>query len=150
VSLFEDNKLRARKELLAEIHNQTTALPDFRRDFVWGPEATQDLIVSIASNCPAGSQRLINRGRTLCDHSTNQLISNRAPSAYLADIRKTNDFPLDAVLTSHCLPAGETSRSAATTMKRLSLGGRHVYGRRSSSDWQRAASDLELEDPEST
>jgi hypothetical protein len=30
-------------------------LPDFQRDFVWDPSATQELIVSIASNYPAGS-----------------------------------------------------------------------------------------------
>ena len=43
------------KELLAEIHNRTTALPDFQRDFVWDPSATQELIVSIANSYPAGS-----------------------------------------------------------------------------------------------
>jgi uncharacterized protein with ParB-like and HNH nuclease domain len=31
------------------------ALPDFQRDFVWEPGATQELIVSIANNYPAGS-----------------------------------------------------------------------------------------------
>jgi hypothetical protein len=44
--------------------------------------------------------------RTLIDRTTNQMISDRAPSAYLADIRNTPGFPLDAVLTSHCLPTG--------------------------------------------
>jgi uncharacterized protein with ParB-like and HNH nuclease domain len=29
-------------------------LPDFQRDFVWEPGATQELIVSIANNYPAG------------------------------------------------------------------------------------------------
>jgi hypothetical protein len=47
--------------------------------------------------------------RTLIDRSTNQMISNRAPSAYLADIRDTTGFPLDAMLASHCLPTGEGS-----------------------------------------
>jgi len=55
VSLFEDTNPRALKDLLAEINNRTTALPDFQRDFVWEPGATQELIVSIASNYPAGS-----------------------------------------------------------------------------------------------
>jgi hypothetical protein len=55
MSLFEDTNPRALKELLAEIHNRTTVLPDFQRDFVWEPGATQELIVSIASNYPAGS-----------------------------------------------------------------------------------------------
>jgi uncharacterized protein with ParB-like and HNH nuclease domain len=30
-------------------------LPDFQRDFVWEPGATQELIISIANNYPAGS-----------------------------------------------------------------------------------------------
>lgn len=55
MNLFEDTNPRALKELLGEIHNRTTALPDFQRDFVWEPSATQELIVSIANNYPAGS-----------------------------------------------------------------------------------------------
>jgi hypothetical protein len=55
MNLFEDTNPRALKELLAEIHNRSTALPDFQRDFVWEPGATQELIASIASNYPAGS-----------------------------------------------------------------------------------------------
>jgi hypothetical protein len=55
MSIFEDTNPRNLKDLLAEIHNRTTVLPDFQRDFVWEPGATQELIVSIASNYPAGS-----------------------------------------------------------------------------------------------
>jgi hypothetical protein len=55
VNLFEDTNPRALKDLLAEIHNRSTVLPDFQRDFVWDPGETQELIVSIASNYPAGS-----------------------------------------------------------------------------------------------
>ena len=55
MSIFEDTNPRALKDLLSEIHNRTTVLPDFQRDFVWEPGATQELIVSIASNYPAGS-----------------------------------------------------------------------------------------------
>ncbi len=55
MNLFEDTNPRALKDLLSEIHNRTTVLPDFQRDFVWEPSATQELIVSIASNYPAGS-----------------------------------------------------------------------------------------------
>jgi hypothetical protein len=44
--------------------------------------------------------------RTLIDRTTNQIISNRAPSSYLADIRNSADFPFDAVVSSHCLPIG--------------------------------------------
>lgn len=55
MNLFEDTNPRALKELLGEIHTRATALPDFQRDFVWEPGATQELIVSIANNYPAGS-----------------------------------------------------------------------------------------------
>ena len=55
MNLFEDTNPRSLKELLVEIHNRTTALPDFQRDFVWEPGATKELIVSIANNYPAGS-----------------------------------------------------------------------------------------------
>lgn len=47
--------------------------------------------------------------RSLIDRTTNQIISNRAPSDYLADIRNTEDFPFDEVMRSHCLPVGEAS-----------------------------------------
>jgi len=55
MSLFEDTNPRALKELLAEVHQRTTVLPQFQRDFVWEPGATQELIISIANNYPAGS-----------------------------------------------------------------------------------------------
>lgn len=47
--------------------------------------------------------------RTLIDRTTNQMISDRAPSDYLAQIRDTPGFPFDAVLISHCLPTGQDS-----------------------------------------
>jgi hypothetical protein len=55
MSLFEDTNPRALKDLLAEVNSRTMVLPDFQRDFVWEPGATQELIVSIANNYPAGS-----------------------------------------------------------------------------------------------
>lgn len=55
MSLFEDTNPRKLKDLLSQIHSREAALPDFQRDFVWDPNATQELIVSIASNFPAGS-----------------------------------------------------------------------------------------------
>lgn len=55
MSLFEDTNPRALKDLLSEIHSRTMTLPDFQRDFVWEPGATQELIVSIANDYPAGS-----------------------------------------------------------------------------------------------
>jgi hypothetical protein len=41
--------------LLASIHHREIALPDFQRDFVWEPRATEELIESICQNFPAGS-----------------------------------------------------------------------------------------------
>jgi len=41
--------------LLASIDNRELALPDFQRDFVWDPRATEELIESICQNFPAGS-----------------------------------------------------------------------------------------------
>lgn len=55
MNLFEDTNPRALKDLLAEVHSLQMVLPDFQRDFVWEPGATQELIVSIANNYPAGS-----------------------------------------------------------------------------------------------
>jgi hypothetical protein len=55
MSLFEDTNPKALKDLLGDISSRTMALPDFQRDFVWEPGATQELIVSIANNYPAGS-----------------------------------------------------------------------------------------------
>ena len=47
--------------------------------------------------------------RTLIDRTTNQMIGDRAPSQYLADIRKTAGFPFNTVLASHCLPTDDAS-----------------------------------------
>jgi len=43
------------KFMLDGIHNRDVALPDFQRDFVWEPRATEELIESICQNYPAGS-----------------------------------------------------------------------------------------------
>jgi len=50
------------KFLLQMIHNREMALPDFQRDFVWDPSATDELIESIISNFPAGSLLRIKNG----------------------------------------------------------------------------------------
>lgn len=55
MSIYEDTNPRELKTLLGQIEQGEAALPDFQRDFVWDPNATQELIVSIASNYPAGS-----------------------------------------------------------------------------------------------
>jgi uncharacterized protein with ParB-like and HNH nuclease domain len=41
------------------------ALPDFQRDFVWDPYATDELIESIISNYPAGTLLRIKNGQEL-------------------------------------------------------------------------------------
>ncbi len=43
------------RQLLASMHDRERGLPDFQRDFVWDPDATQELICSVASTYPAGS-----------------------------------------------------------------------------------------------
>jgi hypothetical protein len=53
------------KFLLEMIHNRVMALPDFQRDFVWDPYATDELIESIISNYPAGSLLRIKNGEQL-------------------------------------------------------------------------------------
>src|ERR1035437_2825318 len=41
--------------LLAQIENRDLALPDFQRSFVWEPNGTRELIVSIIRGFPAGN-----------------------------------------------------------------------------------------------
>jgi hypothetical protein len=55
MNIFEDTNPRKLSELLTLIHSKDMALPDFQRSFVWDPSATQELVISIASNYPAGS-----------------------------------------------------------------------------------------------
>lgn len=53
--LFEDTPTKELPWLLRQISEREIALPDFQRDFVWDPGATEELIFSIASDYPAGS-----------------------------------------------------------------------------------------------
>ncbi|MBP7569291.1 MAG: DUF262 domain-containing protein [Acidobacteria bacterium] len=53
------------KFMLSLIQNREMALPDFQRDFVWDPSATDELIESIISNFPAGSLLRIKNGHQL-------------------------------------------------------------------------------------
>lgn len=69
--------------------------------------------------------------RTLIDRTTNQMISNRPPSEYMAQIRGTPGFPFDAVLSSHCLPLALIPPCGATTTTRFWRGGKTVSGKRS-------------------
>lgn len=68
MNLFEDTTPKPLKQLLGEIDACEAALPDFQRDFVWEPSATQELIVSIASNYPAGSLLRIRNTHQLFAH----------------------------------------------------------------------------------
>ncbi|HZV49576.1 MAG TPA: hypothetical protein VFD49_07390 [Candidatus Dormibacteraeota bacterium] len=65
MGLFEDTNPRKLREFLVQIHEGEAALPDFQCDFVWDPGATQELIVSIASDYPAGSLLRIRNTRNL-------------------------------------------------------------------------------------
>lgn len=47
--------------------------------------------------------------RTLIDRSTNRRIGARAPSDYLAEMKRTAGFPFELVLSSHHLPADPDS-----------------------------------------
>ncbi len=53
--LLEDTPTKQLSWLLGQIHEREMTLPDFQRDFVWDPAATQELIISVANNYPAGS-----------------------------------------------------------------------------------------------
>lgn len=55
MNLYEDTNPHELKELLGQIDRGDAVLPDFQRDFVWDPNATMELIISIAQNYPAGS-----------------------------------------------------------------------------------------------
>jgi hypothetical protein len=55
MTIYEDTNSKPLLDLLDRIHSGDMVLPDFQRDFVWEPNATQALIVSIANNYPAGS-----------------------------------------------------------------------------------------------
>jgi len=65
MSLFEDTNPRDLKQLLDQIHRGDAVLPEFQRDFVWDPNATQELVVSIALNYPAGSLLRIRNTQSL-------------------------------------------------------------------------------------
>src|SRR3712207_6099729 len=54
MSHFETNP-KSLKDLLTQINMGELALPDFQRNFVWDPSATEELIESIMRKYPAGS-----------------------------------------------------------------------------------------------
>ena len=65
MNIYEDTNPRELKELLSQIHVGESVLPDFQRDFVWDPNMTMELIVSIAENFPAGSLLRIRNTKNL-------------------------------------------------------------------------------------
>jgi hypothetical protein len=55
MSIYESVNPQSLRQLLSEIDSGASVLPDFQRNFVWEPAATQGLLISIASEFPAGS-----------------------------------------------------------------------------------------------
>jgi hypothetical protein len=55
MTIYQDTNSKPLLDLLDRIRSGVMVLPDFQRDFVWEPSATQALIVSIANSYPAGS-----------------------------------------------------------------------------------------------
>lgn len=62
-TLYEDTNAHELRTLLAEIHNGSSVLPEFQRDFVWDAAEVAELILSVASNFPAGSILRIRNNR---------------------------------------------------------------------------------------
>jgi hypothetical protein len=55
IGIYEGMTFGHLSDLLRQIHTREMALPNFQRNFVWDGKATQELIVSIAKNYPAGT-----------------------------------------------------------------------------------------------
>jgi hypothetical protein len=49
-------------QLLGELHSGQLALPDFQRSFVWAPDATRELLVSMVRSFPAGALLFLQGG----------------------------------------------------------------------------------------
>lgn len=58
---FETHPRRLMK-MLDDLHSGQLALPDFQRTFVWSPDATRELIVSMMRTFPAGALLLLRGG----------------------------------------------------------------------------------------
>lgn len=63
-TLYEDTNAHELRTLLEEVHNGVSVLPEFQRDFVWDAPAVAELILSVASNFPAGSILRIRNSKT--------------------------------------------------------------------------------------
>jgi Protein of unknown function DUF262 len=64
VILFETDK-KPLTFLLDQIENRELALPDFQRSFVWDPNATRELVVSVIRSFPAGSLLVMQGGASI-------------------------------------------------------------------------------------
>lgn len=64
ISEFQTNP-RLMLQLLDELENGQLALPDFQRSFVWAPDATRELIVSIIRSFPAGALLFLQGGSSI-------------------------------------------------------------------------------------
>ena len=51
-------------QMLDQLHTGQLALPDFQRSFVWAPDATRELIVSLIRGFPAGNLLFLQGGST--------------------------------------------------------------------------------------
>lgn len=58
---FETHPRRLMK-MLEDLHSGQLALPDFQRSFVWSPDATRELIVSMMRTFPAGALLFLRGG----------------------------------------------------------------------------------------
>ncbi len=64
ISEFQTNP-RLMLQLLDELDNGQLALPDFQRSFVWAPDATRELLVSIIRSFPAGALLFLQGGGSI-------------------------------------------------------------------------------------
>ena len=88
MNIYEDTNPRELKELLSQIHVGESVLPDFQRDFVWDPNMTMELIVSIAENFPAGSLLRIRNTKNLFAYREFEgapALNNRKPTYLVLD-----------------------------------------------------------------
>ena len=51
MSIYENVGEKSVRELVEDLHTNTTVLPEFQRDFVWAPAATVDLLISKKGLC---------------------------------------------------------------------------------------------------
>jgi hypothetical protein len=74
-------------QMLDQLHTGELALPDFQRSFVWAPDATRELIVSMIRSFPAGNLLFLRGGSTRFKARTAEEApeSGRQPSYLILD-----------------------------------------------------------------